>query len=328
MRIVTKSEVEQLLTPAQAIDIVRSTFERTATSDVVQPLRTVVRAPGRSAVLGSMPAYIANGDGGEFGIKAVLVDPGNAARGFDTHLGVIIVFDSDLGKPRAVIEAGSVTARRTAAASAVATSALAGDAAGNIALLGSGAQAREHLRALNEILPMRKVSVWSRQRAHAVQLDVWAQDALGIALTVTEDVTGATTSADIVCTLTSSKDPVISADDIRPGTHINAVGACFPTSRELSSDLVASARIIVDNEDSARSEAGDLIIPWREGRFTFPQHLVELGQVLRDPGVGRQSPDQVTIFESLGFGALDVACAAQIAELAESTGAGTVVEID
>lgn len=327
MRVIGKADVERLFTMDEAIPVADSTFRKIGTPNVTQPLRTVVRIAEQAAVFGAMPAHVQDGNSAGFGIKAVVADPSNAGRGLPTHLGVVVTFDDSTGHPRAVIDAESLTAIRTAAASAVATRVLANCDAGNVAILGSGTQARLHLHALRSVRPVRQVWVWSRNRQHAEQLAEWSNSIFDFDTIVAGSASQAVAQADLVCTVTSSPTPLICAPDIQPGTHINAVGACFPMSRELSSDLVAAARTIVDISDSAMAEAGDLLIPAAEGVLMLPQSFPELGEVLRREQAGRTRRQEITVFESLGFGALDVASAIRIFELAVDAQAGIEVDL-
>lgn len=326
MRVISKSQVRELLSMHSAIDLVRKTFERTGTPEVQQPVRTVVRVPEKPSVLGAMPAHVGLANDGSYGVKAVVVDPTNSERGLQTHLGVVTIFDPKTGSPRAVIEAGAVTALRTAAASAVATRAMATDTSSEVAIIGAGVQARLHLHALSEVLSIRQVRVWSRRLPSAHTFVEWANQNFPFAVAAERSVRDAVSGADVVCTVTSSVEPLIGATDVSPGTHINAVGACFPASRELRADLVTASRVIVDKEDAARVEAGDLILAASEGKADLTD-LVELGSVLRGTVPGRQTREQITTFESLGFAALDVAAALWVCEQAEKRAVGTEVTL-
>jgi alanine dehydrogenase len=327
VKVISRAEAEELLPMGTAIGLVRGVFAQTSTPEIVQPLRTVVRVPGKPSVLGSMPAHVGSPQDGCFGVKTVVVSPGNSAYGLDTHLGVVTVFDRATGAPRAVIEAGSVTAIRTAAASAVATRVLARDGACDVAVIGSGRQARLHLLALHESMQVRTAAIWGRNQEAARALADWAGETFPFAVTVAPTVRAAARQASIICTVTSSAEALLGRDDVVPGTHVNAVGACFPSCRELGADLVAAARIVVDNAEAARAEAGDLLLAAAE-LGTPPGDLPELGAVLRGQARGRCGPDEITVFESLGFAALDVAAASWISAEADRLGKGVSVPLD
>lgn len=309
---------------SEAVDIVRATFRQTSTPAIVQPVRTVVRVPGQESVLGSMPAHVGGADQGLFGLKAVVVNPGNARRGLDTHLGVVVVFDPVTGAPAAVLEAGSLTAIRTAAASAVATQVLARARSGIVALVGTGVQARLHLEALAATREISAARIWGRDPEKAQAVSAWAADRLDFPVQVKEVLADATRDADVVCTVTSSRTPLLFLADVAAGTHVNAVGACFPDTRELATDLVVAARVVVDQQEAARFEAGDLLLAAQDRQDALAAP-VELGAVLRGESAGRTSEREVTVFESLGFAALDVATGEWVARRAADEGVGIEV---
>ncbi|MGJ7908013.1 ornithine cyclodeaminase family protein [Actinopolyspora sp. H202] len=327
MQVISRPEVERLLPMSKAIDLVRDTFGRTGTTEIVQPVRTIVRAPDAPALLGSMPARVSDGTTGHFGLKTIVVNPDNARHGLDTHLGVVVAFDPATGAPSAVIEAGSLTAIRTAAASAVATQALAPSRSGTVAIVGTGAQARLHLEALAATREIHTAKIWGRAPEKAHALAAWAAERFEFPAHACQTLADATRDADIVCTVTSSRTPLLSRTDLAPGAHVNAVGACLSDARELAADLVGAARIIVDQRDAAWVEAGDLLLAASE-LGTPIDDPVELGEVLRGEAGVRTSEQEITVFESLGFAALDVAVAHWIGMRAEQDGAGVQVAMD
>ncbi|MGC7102843.1 ornithine cyclodeaminase family protein [Amycolatopsis lurida] len=327
MRVLSKNDVERLLPMHGAIDIVQRVFLATGTPVLVEPVRTVVRVPGHEGVLASMPAFLDEGGSGGFGLKTVVVNPGNAARGLETHQGVVITFDDVTGVPSAVIEAGSLTAIRTAAASAVATRALAKARTGRIAVLGTGLQARLHLRAVAAVHDVSSAAVWGRDPHKAEEVASWARQDLGLPVEACTTVRAATHDADVVSTVTSTREPILAAADLRAGAHVNAVGACFPDARELSTDLVERARLVVDRREAARTEAGDLLLAAAELGPVLDR-AVELGEVLRGEHAGREADDDITVFESLGFAALDVATGRYLVRQAVARGIGTDLALD
>ncbi len=191
-------------------------------------------------------------------------------------------------------------------------------------MLGAGVQARLHLKALAEVMDVARATVWSRSLDSAHRLVEWATGEVPFPVVARPSVWEATATADVICTVTSAAEPLLRLADVRPGTHVNAVGACFPTSRELDADLVRASRIFVDVEDSARQEAGDLLLAAADGP---PLPMVELGQVLRGETAGRRNPLEITVFESLGFAALDVAAGLLLHERAVAHQVGIEVTI-
>jgi ornithine cyclodeaminase len=320
--VLSRGDVEGLLTVEASVELIESVFLSTGTPAIVQPVRTVLRVPGHTGVLASMPAFLQDGETGGFGIKAVVVNPANAALGLETHQGVVIAFEAG-GMPSLVIEAGSLTAIRTAAASAVATRALAVVRSGRVAVLGTGLQARLHLRAITSIIPVEATAVWGRDAEKARELASWAEQNLGLNVEVCPTVAEATRDADVISTVTSAHEPILTAADVRAGAHINAVGACLPDVRELSADLIGRARIVVDQRDAARVEAGDLLLAVPEVGPVL-DGMVELGEILRGEIRGRLI-DDITVFESLGFAALDVATARHLVGLALTRDVGVEI---
>jgi ornithine cyclodeaminase len=217
------------------------------------------------------------------------------------------------------MNAEPITAIRTAAATAVATRALARPDSSVVAVIGAGHQARAHVAALRAVCDIDELRVASRTPAGARAL---ADDVDAVASTSIE---AAVEGADIVVTVTSSATPVVSRDWLAPGVHVNAVGACFPETRELDSATIAAAKLFTDRLESLRSEAGDFLIPQAEGVLSADFPVVELGCVLAGLAPGRQSPDELTVFKSLGIAVEDLAAAEYVVARARETGAGTEV---
>jgi ornithine cyclodeaminase/alanine dehydrogenase-like protein (mu-crystallin family) len=321
--VLTHGEVERLLPMAVCIELMAEALAGLARGQAHQPLRLVLRPPGAAGVMALMPAYRA-GAAPAFGLKAIGVFPGNVARGLDSHQGAVMLFDGATGELRAVMNAAAVTAIRTAAVSAVATRALAREDAGDLALLGSGVQARSHLAALALVRRVRRVRVASRrfERARAFADDLRGLFAVEAMATPEEAVRG----ADLVVTATSAAEPVLRREWIAPGTHLNVVGASLPDRREVDGATMAAARVFVDRRESAESEAGDYKLAVREGAVA-PDHIrAELGDVLIGAAPGRTGPDEITLFKSLGLAVEDLWAAAFVYERACETGAGTRVE--
>ena len=252
---------------------------------VVQPVRTVVPITDHGGFLAVMPAYA-----GALGVKLVTFYPGNT--GIPTHLATIMLFKPETGEPLVTMDGTLITEMRTAAASAVATDLLARKDASVLAILGSGVQARSHLQALRLVRELRDVRVWSPHGAQAFAREHRVQ-AAGSAK---EAVQG----ADIVVTVTSSTTPVLHGAWLSPGTHINAVGATRPTWRELDDSVMERARLYVDSRDAAGAESGDV----RAGTI-----VAELGDVVLDRSLGRDSPEEITLFKSVGIAVEDVVTA-------------------
>jgi ornithine cyclodeaminase/alanine dehydrogenase-like protein (mu-crystallin family) len=258
-----------------------------------------------------------------FGVKVMALKPENPARGLDLHIGMVIVFDPETARPVGLLDAGAVTAVRTAAVSAVATDVLAAPGAGDLALLGSGVQARSHLRAMREVRALRRVRVWSRTAAHASAYRDWAADELGIEVAVAGSPRAAVEGADLVCTTTSSRTPLLDASDLAPGAHVNAVGSSFRDQRELTAGAVLRAELFVDSRESALAESGDIRAALSQGRAGEDHLRAELGEVLLGRHPGRSGPRAVTLYKSLGLGVQDIMSGFAAVAAAEALGLGT-----
>jgi ornithine cyclodeaminase len=263
------------------------------------------------------------------GAKLITVFPGNHAAGRDSHQGIVVLFDGASGEPVALMDAASITAIRTAAASALATGVLANADVKTLAVLGSGVQARTHVEGMLAVRPFERVLVWSRSKEHAASLAIRVQSFLEarVDIVVVESAEDAVRAADVVCTVTASREPVLRGEWLRAGTHVNAVGASIPTARELDSRAVGMGRVFVDRRESALNEAGDLLIPMNEGAFGADHIRAELGEVLVGRAGGRGSREEITIFKSLGIAVEDLACARFLHDEARAAGAGTWVEL-
>jgi ornithine cyclodeaminase len=327
--VLSAADVERLLPMRDCIEVMRKALISLAKGQAVVPLRLVMRMPDASGFLGVMPGFI-GGDGkaeSALGMKAVLVFPGNAQRGIDTHQGAVLLFEADSGRLAAVMDGAMVTAIRTAAVSAVATDVLARKDATELAILGAGVQGRTHLEAIAAVRPLRRARIWSRNSDHAHALVDGQKSKLPFALEVASTAQEAVRDADIIATVTASPQPVLERAWLKDGTHINAVGASIPTAREIDSSTVAAARLVVDRRESALNEAGDVLIPMREGIIGADHIKAELGEILIGSKPGRQSVGELTLFKSLGLAIEDVASAAFIARRARQVRAGQTVQM-
>jgi ornithine cyclodeaminase len=288
------------------IDLMEEALASLARGHAAMPVRSVFLKPDRSGVVGLMPGYIESPPA--FGLKAVTVFPRNGERGLDSHQGAVLLFDPETGRPEALLEGGELTAIRTAAASAAATRRLARDDAGDLAILGAGVQGRQHVDAIGRVRKLRRVRIHSRSIESARAL---AKAVGGEAVASVED---ALRGADIVVTATAAKEPILRREWLAPGAHVNAVGACFPTAREIDTETVAAASVFVDSREAALFEAGDLLIPIRE-RAILPSHIrAEIGAVFADLAPGRTSRDELTLYKSLGVAVEDLAAGTFVLE--------------
>jgi ornithine cyclodeaminase/alanine dehydrogenase-like protein (mu-crystallin family) len=299
--VLSEPEVERLLPTEACIDVMSEALAALARGEMYQPLRAVARPPDAPGLIGLMPAYRSVAPAA-FGLKAVNVMPGNPARGLDAHQGAVLLSDGDTGELRAIVNASAITAIRTAAVSAVATRALARPDARVVAILGAGVQARSHAEAMRAVLPEAEIQTWARRDGGTP-----------------EEVLG---KADVVCTCTSAREPILRREWLAPGAHVNAVGSSVPSARELDADTVAAATLVVDRRESALNEAGDLLL----AGFGEERIAAELGEVLGGTHPGRTDAAELTVFKSLGLGVEDLAAAELVVRKAREQGVGTEVD--
>ena len=317
--------VTELFTEREAIRVMRDALLMLERGDVVMPLRSTVSIPGGDRVLALLPSYV--GALGAVGVKAVAAFPENYGTEFDTHQGVVLYFETEHGLLRAIVDATSVTALRTAAVSGVATDLLARPDAGDLALIGAGTQAHTHLHAMGAVRTLRRVRVFSVPASSADEFAERESRLLDMPVEVVGSAAEAADGADLICTVTTASQPVLHDEWVSPGAHINAVGAYTPSTRELDSALVARARVYADRREALLHEAGDFLIPKSEGLIDDDHLIGELGEVLAGKVPARTSPEQVTLFKSLGLSIEDLATACYVYQKAKELGVGTWVEI-
>jgi ornithine cyclodeaminase len=274
-----------------------------------------------------MPAY-RGGDAPAYSLKAVCVFPDNPRRGLDSHQGVVVLFDGETGLPTAVLNASAVTAIRTAAVTGLATRLLARPDAQTLAILGAGVQAHAHVEAMMLARPFRSVRVFSPNTEHARALAEAGAATTPAAFEVAPDARSAVEGADVVVTATSAREPVLERAWLAPGTHVNAIGASTPSSRELDTATVAAAELFTDSRESIASEAGEFRLAVEEGAISGLDHvLAELGEVVNGTHPGRSEAEAITVFRSLGLGVEDLAAAELTVANARNRGGGTEVEL-
>jgi ornithine cyclodeaminase len=308
--VLNHSEVEDLLPMDACITVMEKALAALARGLLYQPLRKAIVPPGASGLLGLMPAYRpGHGQPAAFGLKAVGIFPDNVARGIDSHQGAVLLFSGETGELMALMNGAAVTAIRTAAVSAVATRLLAREQAGDLALIGSGVQARTHLEAMACVRPIRRARVASRRLESARR---FASEMAGRYPFPIEAVAGAEQAvrdADLIVTVTSSAEPVVERSWIAPGAHLNVVGSSTPRAREVGSATMAAASLFVDLRESTLNESGEYLSAVREGVIGPDSIRGEIGEVLIGTAAGRTSPEEITLFKSLGLAIEDLAVA-------------------
>ena len=315
--VMSDADVREVLDMESCIAAMEDALAALARGELTMPLRFVVRPPGEQ-LLGLMPAH-RGGNDPLFSLKEIVIAPANGARGLDPHQGAVLLHDGATGVLQAMLNASAITEIRTAAVSAVATKLLARPGTRRVAILGAGVQARAHAHAMRTIISDPELRVWSRTPAHAEAL---ALEAHGV---VCDTVEEALAGAEIVCTCTAAREPIVRREWIAAGTHVNAVGSSVPSARELEADVVAQAALFVDRRESTVNESGDYLHAVEEAGIG-PDHIrAELGELLVAARPGRRDDDELTVFKSLGLAVEDLAAAALCVERARERGVGVEV---
>jgi ornithine cyclodeaminase len=322
--ILNEAEVEELLPMSECILVMEEAFIALARGEAHQPLRTVFRPPEIKGVMAMMPSF-RKGQSPLFGLKAICVFPGNAAMGKDAHQGGVMLFDGSDGELLALVNASAITAIRTAAVSALATRLLAREAATELAIIGAGVQARAHLSAMACVRKLSRVRIAAGRFESAQNVANEMQPQFPFPIEPLEKVEAAVLGADVIVTATTSREPVIKREWISAGAHINAIGTFSPKAREIDTETMVAASLFVDRRESVFNEAGDYLIAAAEGAVG-PEHIrAELGEILTGAHPGRTSPDEITLFKSLGLGIEDLAAAEYVYRKAGEHTKGTSV---
>lgn len=325
--VLNAAEVERLLPVRECIGVMREALTSLAGGEVYLPLRMIVRPPGAEGLMGLMPVYRAGGEGASaYGLKAICVFPGNPEKGKDAHQGGVMLFSGETGELLALLNASAITGIRTAAVSGLATQALAREDACELAIIGAGVQARSHLLAMACVRPIKRARVASRRFEHARALASEMQPRCSFPVEALESVAEAVRGADLIVTATTAREPVLQREWVAAGAHVNAVGTYSADARELDTETVVNASLFVDRRESVTSEAGEYLIPARDG-LIGPEHIrAELGEVLTGAKPGRTSAEEITIFKSLGLAIEDLAAAEYVYRRAQDETAGAWVE--
>jgi len=307
MIIIEKEQVRQLLTPEKCIQAMEEAFVDLETGKCAMPQRLICTMPN-TAAFGFMPAYV----GDYFGAKVLTAYAPNMGTEYPSHIGYVILFESQHCTVVAMVDASTITEIRTGCASAVATKLLARPDAHKMAVIGAGAQARSHLAAIRLVRDIQEVVVYDIREAAAQRYAQEMSEKYGIPVTVASSVVEAVADADIVCTLCPAKEAYLTRDMVKSGVHINAVGTFSPTTREVASDLVAAARLYSDHTPATKKESGEYLVPLQEGLITEDHILGSVGELLLGKAEGRVSDSDITIFDALGLAVEDVASAKMV----------------
>ena len=327
--ILSHRDVVAALPPRACAESIATVLAARARGETYMPLRSIMVAPGAAGFMGLMPSWRGEqpDHGAMFALKAICVIPDNPARGLDAHQGTVTLFDGETGVPTAILDASAITAIRTAAVTAIATGALARADAQTLAILGAGVQGRAHLRALAGVRDFRQVRVYAPTPAHVRALIDEAGPA-GAELAAAASAEDAVRGADVVVAATNASEPVLQRGWLKPGAHVNAVGASTPRAKEIDTATVAASALFCDSRESVLAEAGEFRLAVTEGLIGGEEHIrAELGEVLAGTAAGRRDDGELTLFRSLGIAVEDLAAAETAVAAARAQGLGSEVEL-
>jgi ornithine cyclodeaminase len=324
IRVLRAADVHSLLPMAECIDLMHRTMIAVSEGRVVLPLRSILVMPGEAGMMGNMPGYL--GEPECFGVKLVSLIPRNKPPQYSSHLGLVLLFEVEHGQPVALLDGAEITATRTAAASGLATRLLARPDASDLALLGAGEQARGHLESMLVVRKLRRIRVWARDHAKAAAFASSEGVKHGVTIEVSASPRDAVEGADIICTLTKAREPILSGEWIGPGAHLNVVGSSVPTAAEIDTATVVRSSFFVDYRPSTLIEGGEYLRALRSGAIT-PEHIrAEIGEVANGSKAGRSSTDEITLYKSLGIAPQDLASAHFVLQRARERGIGQVID--
>ncbi len=321
--LLSRKDIESFFTMKMCMESVEKAFAGLARGNANMPQRTLIALPKKSGLALFMPAHIQ--DLGALGAKVVTVYHENAKKhNLPAVLGTILLLDEDTGFPIAIMDGGFITAMRTGAVSGVATKHMARSEAPVAMVFGTGVQAFTQVLAIHEARPLRKLLTWSldgeeTRKAFAAKVT----EKIGVPVEMVQAPDGAVRQADIVALATSAADPVVDGSWLRPGTHINGIGSHTPKMRELDTLSVQRSRVVCDLTDACKAEAGDLIIPAQTGDWSWDKVAGDLGDVILGKVPGRTSPEDITLFKSVGLAIQDVSAAKAVYDEARQRGIGT-----
>ena len=329
LRILSGADVREAITMSETIDIVARAFAQLSAGQAIVPDRIAFSIERHNGVPLFMPAYLAESD--DLGVKIAAVYPNNLQSGMPTIFAIVIVLEASTGRPLAIMDGTYLTALRTGAASGVATRLLSRRDAHEVAIFGAGAQGRTQLEGVCEVRDIRRAWVFDT-RAEALKRYVSEMGSMGSRIPA--DVRAAASpeeavrDADIICTATTSSEPVFNDADLKPGVHINAIGSYTPRTREIPGETIVRAKVVTDSLSAVLADgAGDLTVPIREGLITSSHVYADLGEIVMGIKAGRQSDDEVTVFKAVGNAVQDVSVAGEVMKAALNRDLGIDVEI-
>ena len=318
MRILSGAQVASLVSVADLIEPIAAAMLEVSKGNVEMPLRSMVKLPGQN-LMGVMAGHMGAPAG--HGVKVLSLYPDNPKFGRSSHCGLYLLFDGDTGLPVLCMDAAVLTEIRTAASTAVASRVLARPDSQVLAILGLGEQAHSDIAAMRAVHPIRRIIAWGRDRA---KLEAFAAKN---GTEIAETAADAVAAADIVVTATPAKAPFLSASMLRPGQHVNAVGASFAIMQELDADIVAATRFVTDYRPSLEPQAAEVIAARKQGLIGPEHDIPEIGEIIAGSKPGRRSDSEITLYRSLGISAQDLAAAHAILARAVERGVGSEIDM-
>lgn len=325
MLVLSKQDIQTALPMRDAIEAMKRAFKQLYLGKATVPARIHIDVPEHNGTTLFMAGYL--NEDKNIAVKIVSVFADNPEKNLPVINAIVVIIDAETGIAQAILDGTYLTAIRTGAAAGAATDFLAREDASRAAIFGAGPQGRTQLEAMCAIRPIRQVWVFdiSPEASQSFAREMAQKTAATIQ--VARNPSEAVANADIICTATNSAHPVFNDRDIRPGTHINAVGVYKPHMQEVPADTVKRARIVVDSREASMGEAGDLLLPIKQGIITQEHIYAELGEVVAGTKPGRTSEEEITLFKSVGIAVQDAAAASAVLTKAESLNLGSRIEL-
>lgn len=325
MLVLSENQVQSLIDLNELIAALEQAHIQYSTGNAVMPVRLVVPLPQIQGRITSMPGYLHQDRA--LGMKVVTYFQDNPKQNLPAILATIMLFSTETGKMIAAMDGGYITAIRTACASALATRTLANPETPVLGILGAGVQARAHIQALTRVRQLQRIKIHSPSGTSAASVKAQLETQCGVSIEVEDSAEAAVRDSDLLVTVTTAKEPIVRAEWLKPGTHINAVGSHRPDLREIDGATLQRATVVVDSREAIMAECGDILLALKEGSITQANIRGEIGEVLAGTQAGRRSPSEVTLYKSVGIAIQDVATAQLVYRKALERNVGTVVEI-
>ena len=325
MLVLSEQQVQDLIDIDELIDALAQAHIQYSTGKAVMPVRLVAPLPQIRGRITSMPGFLT--DDKALGMKVVTYFQDNLRNSLPAILATIMLFSAETGKIIATMDGSYITAIRTACASALATQALANPQTPVLGILGAGVQARAHIQALTRVRKVEKIKLYSPSGTSATAVKQEMEPQVKCAVDAADSAESTVRDADLLVTATTAKEPIVKAEWLKPGVHINAVGSHRPDFREIDGATLARAKIVVDSREAVMAECGDILLALNEKTIAEDALHAEIGEVLAGTRPGRNNTGEMTLYKSVGIAIQDVAAAHLVYRKALERGIGAIVEI-